>query len=230
MMYKNETVNVIMPVYNEQDYISEILNRVLAQKFVDRVIVIDDNSKDKSAQIIKGIAKKDKRISLLSNESNMGKGYGVRKGLEKIKKGIVIIQDADLEYYPEDYKKLLDALEKDTFVLGTRVRKKETGHTYGLAKFANAAFTFEFNLLYGTRLTDINTCYKIFRKEMLEGAVLKENDFLIDPEILVTLIRKGYKTKEVDIRYKGRTYEQGKKINSVDAVKQFLFIITSKTG
>lgn len=224
-MYKNLTVNVIMPVHNEEKTVKEIIERVLALPVVDRLIIINDNSGDHSPEIIKGLAKRDKRISYLSNNANKGKGYSVRRALKEVEKGIVIIQDADLEYYPEDYKKLLPKLADDTIVLGTRMRGVKTGHEYKLAKFANYCLTETFNILYGRRLTDINTCYKLFKKEMLDGITLREDGFLIEPELLIGLVKKGYKVVEVDVRYKGRTYDEGKHITAADGLDQMLYMV-----
>lgn len=228
MKGNRETVNIVMAVYNEERTVAEIMNRVLAQKVVDRLIVINDDSSDLCLAIIKRIAKEDRRVSYMSNSSNMGKGYSVRRGIKSVKDGIIIIQDADLEYYPEDYAKLLPRLKDDTIVLGTRVRTKQTGQNYIVARFVNACLTTEFNTLYGTSLTDINTCYKVFKKKMLDGAELRENGFLIDIEILISLVKKGYKVAEVDIRYKGRTYKEGKKITAKDALQQVSFMIEKK--
>jgi glycosyltransferase involved in cell wall biosynthesis len=227
-MYKNEKVNIIMPVYNEENTLEEIINRVLAQKMVDKLVIVDDYSKDKSRKIIEKAAKNDKRISFLYNSENKGKGYSVRRGLSEIKSGIIIIQDADLEYYPEDYAKLLPKLNDNTIVLGTRMLGKNTGHKYVMAKIANAALTSTFNLLYGMKLTDINTCYKVFKVNMLKGVNLTEDGFLIEPQILIGLIKKGYNIAEVNIRYKGRTYKEGKKITAKDGIEQGLFMISSK--
>lgn len=227
-MYGKETVSVIMPVYNEGSTVSEIIKRVLKQRFVDRLVIVNDSSKDKSLEIIKEAARKDKRVHYVTNRTNMGKGYSVRKGLSLIKNGIVIIQDADLEYYPEDYIKLIPHVKEDSAVFGTRMRKRNTGHEYTLAKMANVVLTATFDTLYGKNLTDINTCYKIFKRHMLDGVKLKENDFLIDPEILVSLVKKGYRINEVDIRYRGRSYKEGKRITAMDGIKQFLFLISKR--
>jgi|GEM_PF-1564894 glycosyltransferase involved in cell wall biosynthesis len=225
---KREKVNVIMPVYNEQNTLKEIIKRVLGQKMVDRLIIVDDNSADRSIEIIKSMAKRDGRIEFLRNATNKGKGYSVRRGLELIEDGIVIIQDADLEYYPEDFGKLLQKLRDDTFVLGTRVRTKQKGYKYLLARSANAVLTLEFDLLFGKGLSDTNTCYKVFKREMLGEVKLRENGFLIDPEILVTLVKRGYKYTEIDVRYSGRTYAEGKHITAKDAIDQALFIIRKR--
>ncbi len=228
-MHKNEKVNVVMPVYNEEKTLSEIIDRVLAQRMVDRLIIVDDHSKDISLKIIKDAARRDKRVTCISNSSNTGKGYSVRRGISAVRSGIIIIQDADLEYYPEEYGKLFREIKSDTFVMGTRTRRRQrAGHEYFLAKLANSVFTATFNILYGRNLTDINTCYKVFKKDMLKGVELKTDGFLIDMEILVNLVKKGYKAKEVDIRYSGRTYEEGKKITAVDAIDQGFFIVAQR--
>lgn len=227
-MYKEQRVSIIMPVYNEERTLSEIIKRVLAQRVVDRLIIVNDCSGDRSLEIIKRAARRDRRITYLTNKTNMGKGYSVRRGLELVKDGIIIIQDADLEYYPEDYGKMLPRLSDDTIVLGTRMHGRKTGHTYGLAKLANASLTLAFNMLYSTELSDMNTCYKLFTKRMLEGVELRSDDFLIEPEILIALVKKGYKIAEVDIRYKGRTYEEGKHIKASDGVKQAVYMIESR--
>jgi glycosyltransferase involved in cell wall biosynthesis len=226
-MYKSERVNVIMPVYNEEKTISEIIKKVLEQKIVDRLIIVDDGSKDGSLERIKQAAKNDRRITYFINERNSGKGFSVRRGLAAVKEGIVIIQDADLEYYPDDYIKLVSKVKDDTAVFGTRIRKR-SGHGYRMAKIANDVLTSTFDVLYGRDLTDINTCYKVFKRKMIRDSELDKNDFLLDPQILVTLVKKGYKIVEVDIKYKGRSYEEGKRINAMDGIKQGLFLIKSR--
>lgn len=224
-MYNGEKVNILMPVYNEERTLEEVVKRVLAQKEVDKLIIVDDHSKDGSAEIISRLAKKDKRIESFSNPQNMGKGFSVRKALGHVKDGIIIIQDADKEYYPEDYPKMLAALGKDTVVYGTRMVTKNPGHHYKAAKLANAVITSLFNTLYRQRITDVNTCYKIFRKEMLDGVKLREDRFLIEPEISIALAKKGYRIREVRIRYAGRTYAEGKKIRASDGIAQAFYIV-----
>jgi glycosyltransferase involved in cell wall biosynthesis len=227
-MYKKEPVNIIMPVYNEERTVAEIIRRVLAQKVVDRLIIINDNSGDSSLEKIKKAARGDKRIVYLSNSRNMGKGYSVIRGIRLVRKGIIIIQDADLEYFPEDYMRMLPKLGERTIVLGTRMRGRKTGHEYVMAKLANAGLTGLFNALYNRELTDMNTCYKVFRKEMLKGVRLTKNDFLIEPEILIGLAKKGYNISEVDIRYQGRTYDEGKHIRASDGIKQAFYMMAKR--
>ncbi len=217
-----------MPVYNEERTLVEVVKRVLAQKVVDKLVIVDDHSIDRSAELIRVLAKKDRRIEVLSNPKNMGKGFSVREALDHVKKGIVIIQDADKEYYPEDYPKMLAALRDDNVVYGTRMITKNPGHHYRAAKVANAVITALFNALYKQRITDVNTCYKIFRKEMLDGIKLKENRFLIEPEISIALAKKGYRITEVKIRYAGRTYAEGKKIKASDGIAQAFYIVRKR--
>jgi len=226
--YGKETVNVIIPMYNEEKTVGEVLRRVLSQKIVDSVVVVDDCSKDASVEIVAGVARKNGAVHLLRNKQNMGKGYAVRRGIEHVKDGVIIIQDADLEYYPEDYPKLLKAGGKNAVIFGTRMLGENTGHKYVLAKLANAGLTSMFNLLFGKSITDVNTCYKIFRKSMLRGGKLTADGFMIDYDIAITLAKRGYDFVEVPIRYKGRTYEQGKKIKTSDAIKGAAYIIARR--
>ncbi|MGI0100893.1 MAG: glycosyltransferase family 2 protein [Candidatus Micrarchaeaceae archaeon] len=228
MAIKGEQISVIMPVYNESKTLPEIMKRVLAQRAVDRLIIINDHSSDKSQNIIDGAAGSDRRITAIANEANRGKGYSVRKGLELVDGGIVIIQDADLEYSPEDYAALFDAVKDDTFVLGTRMRKTHKGYKFAPSRMANLLLTGLFDIVYQRRISDINTCYKVFRFDMIKGVDLKQDGFLIDIEILSGLLKKGYKVREVDITYKIRSFKEGKKIGARDAIEQAFYIISSR--
>lgn len=184
-MYKGKTVNIIMPVYNEERTLEEVIRRVLKQKMVDRLIIVNDASKDNSLSIIKKMARKDRRITYFTNNPNRGKGYSVRRALAEVKKGIILVQDADKEYYPEDYPKLFAAMAPNTVVYGTRMGEKESGHRYLLAKGANIMITALFNGLYFQHLTDLNTCYKVFTKDMLDGITLKADRFMGEAEICI---------------------------------------------
>jgi glycosyltransferase involved in cell wall biosynthesis len=226
-LYKNKNVNIVIPVYNEANTLENLLKRVLTMNFVDQIFIADDGSSDGSFGIIKTMAKLHPKITYFSNKANRGKGYCVKKCIGNVKSGIIIIQDADLEYYPEDYLRLLAKLGDGVVVYGTRMTRGQKGHRYRMAKLANAFLTSLFNLLYGQNITDINTCYKVFTKEMLGGIKLKEDRFLIEPEISVKLAKKGYRIKDVPIRYKGRTYREGKKIRALDGLKQAIYLIAS---
>ena len=225
-MYKNTIVNVIMPVYNEGNTAYDIITRVLKQEAVDRLIIVYDESTDNTlSEIKRAIAGSEKAILVYSREK-LGKGHAVKEGMERVKEGIVLIQDADEEYYPEDYPKLLEAFDENHPIFGRRAER--LGHSYVLGRAAARLHTIIFNILYNQRLEDINTCYKLFDVSMLKGIKLKENGWAIDHEIATRLAKNGYKIKEVPIRYKGRTYEEGKKVGPIDAIEDTIYLIKAR--
>jgi glycosyltransferase involved in cell wall biosynthesis len=223
-MHKKSTVNVIMPVYNEEKTAYGIIKRVLRQKMVDRLIIVYRVSNDDTLNEIKRAIKGCKKCEII--KKGFTKGYSLKLGLKKVKNGIVIIQDADEEYYPEDYGRLLDAISDSSPVFGYRT--VNFGHGYPLGIFANKVHTAMFNLLFGQSVKDINTCYMVFKIEMLKGATLKQDGWEINEEIAAVLAKKGYRIKNVPIRYKGRKYSEGKKIGARAAVDNLLFIIKSR--
>lgn len=225
-MYNGKSVNVIMPVYNEEPTLAAVIRRVLAQRCVDRLLIIDDHSSDGSLDVIRRSAGRDRRVQWLSDRANMGKGYAVRRGLGRVRDGIIIIQDADTEYYPEDYPKLLGALSGGQPVFGCR--DVNYGHTYVLGKWASALHTAFFNLLFNQSVSDVNAGYKVFEKRMLGGHALRGNRFELDIEIAARLAKNGYRIASVPIRYKGRTFEEGKKIGSAAAIGFFFHILRER--
>jgi len=226
-MYKGERVSIVMPVYNEEKTVETIVRRVLAQKFVDEIIAVDDGSKDSSLEKLRKLQSTNSKIKLLRNKVNRGKGAAIIKGIAHVKDGIIIIQDADLEYFPEDYPKLLKASESNEVVFGSRMQRRNMGHEYVLARWGNKLVSKLFSVLYGQRVDDINTCYKLFRKKDLSGIRLKEQGFIIEEELAVAFAKKGIKIANVPIRYKGRTFEEGKKINFIDGIKGVLYVLVN---
>jgi len=226
-MYKGERVSIVMPVYNEEKTVETIVRRVLAQKFVDEIIAVDDGSKDSSLEKLRKLQSTNSKIKLLMNKVNRGKGAAIIKGIAHVKDGIIIIQDADLEYFPEDYPKLLKASESNEVVFGNRMQRRNMGHEYVLARWGNKLVSRLFSVLYGQRVDDINTCYKLFRKKDLSGIRLKEQGFIIEEELAVAFAKKGIKIANVPIRYKGRTFEEGKKINFIDGIKGVLYVLVN---
>lgn len=225
-MHAGEKVNVIMSVYNEERTLDGIIRRVLAQRPVDRLLIIDDHSTDGSPAIIRRWARRDRRISWLSSRTNHGKGYSVRLGLGRVKGGIIIIQDADEEYYPEDYPKLLRAFSSSSPVFGYRGRNY--GHEYFWGVAVSRLHTVLFNLLFNQSVRDINSGYKVFDKAMLGKPELKGDRFEIDIDIAARLAKNGYGIRSVPIRYKGRTFAEGKKIGAGSAIGFFFFILRER--
>jgi glycosyltransferase involved in cell wall biosynthesis len=224
-MYKNKRVNVVMPVYNEERTVGKMVGRVLGQHFVDILIIVNDGSTDNTVSEVKRFSH-DKRVKIIDFKENRGKGYAVRAGIDNVKDGIIIIQDADEEYHPEDYADLLGSLTEKTPVFGHRT--KNLRHKYILGSWAAGVHNILFNSLYGQNVKDMNAGYKVFDKDMLKGVKLHENGFEIDPEIAIALARNGYEIKDVPIRYSGRTFKEGKKIGARDAIGIALFLIKKR--
>lgn len=224
-MYRGKHVSVIMPVYNEERTVGKMIRRVLARRVVDALIVINDGSTDGTLSAIKRFSK-ERRISIIDCKENRGKGYAVRIGIDRVKNGIIVIQDADEEYHPEDYGALLGRLTDDTPVFGHRMRNLR--HKYLLGAWAAGVHNVLFNSLYGQHVKDMNAGYKVFDKEMLHGIKLREDGFEIDPEIAIALARNGYAIKDVPIRYSGRTFKEGKKIGARDAISIAIFLIKKR--
>ena len=198
-MYGGRVVEVVMPAYNESKTIFNVIRRVLRQKSVDRLIIVYDRSEDGTIDEIKrALDGAGKRCRLVYSREKRGKGHAVRQGLELVgKRSIVIIQDADEEYYPEDYPKLLRTFGKGSPVFG--VREGNSGHRYVLGDLATRVHTGTFNLLYKQRLKDINGAYKVFSPEMLKGRKLKQDGWPFDQELATRLAKNGYTIKQVGV-------------------------------
>lgn len=201
---------MIVPVYNERDNITQVLKEVLKQDIYE-IIVVDDGSTDGTKEILKNID--NPRIKIFFHDKNMGKGSAVRTGLKNVSGDVIIIQDADLEYDPSEYEKLLVPIKRDKadVVYGSRF-KGVTRVFYFWHYLGNKFLTLIANLLYNSTLSDMETCYKVFKKECIRDLILKSNGWGFDPEITAHFFKKGYRIVEVPISYYGRTYEEGKKI------------------
>ena len=217
------TLSIIIPVYNEKNTIQTIIEKVIRFKELEKeVIVVDDCSTDGTSEILQLLSKKYSEIRYLKNEKNLGKGAAIRKALEIITKDIVIIQDADLEYDPKDYSKLLEPiLEKNAEVVyGSRFLGGGPVRVHLFWNFlANKILTLVTNILVNMNFTDMETGYKLFKSEVIKSINLKENSFGIEPEITIKLAKKKYIFFEVPISYYGRGYDEGKKIKTLDAFK-----------
>ncbi len=217
------SLSVIIPVYNEKKTIQIIIEKVLRFKALEKeIIIIDDCSNDGTSEIVELLSKKHPEIKYIKNEKNLGKGAAIRKGLEIISKDIVLIQDADLEYDPKDYAKLLEPiLEKNAEVVyGSRFLGGGPVRVHLFWNYlANKILTLVTNILVNMNFTDMETGYKLFKSEVIKSIDLKENSFGIEPEITIKLAKKKYIFFEVPISYYGRGYDEGKKIRALDAFK-----------
>lgn len=221
-------LSIIIPVYNEERTVAELIKRVstanLPKDLKKEIIIIDDGSYDRTLQVINKI--RTKTFKLITHASNRGKGAAVRTGLENATGDIFIIQDADLEYDPNDYIKLLEPIRKKKaqVVYGTRLAdyplklwgKEKTPLPLNL--IANKFLTFLTNTLYVSQITDMETCYKVFTKDVLNNITLSSNRFNIEPEITAKILNRGYDIYEIPIKVNPRTYKEGKKINWKDGV------------
>ncbi|MBI4452010.1 glycosyltransferase family 2 protein [Candidatus Woesearchaeota archaeon] len=223
-------LSIIMPVYNEKATILKIIGKVKKAKtlnFAKEIIVVDDFSKDGTRDILKKL--KDKSIKIVYHEKNKGKGSAIRTGLKQATGDIILIQDADLEYDPNDYEKLLKPIveNKTKVVYGSRFEMitKNLSKMYKLHYAGNLFLTLLTNMLYGVKITDMETCYKAFRKEVLNGINLKAARFDFEPEITAKILKKGYKIHEVPINFYGRKFAEGKKITWVDGIKAVYYLV-----
>ena len=222
-------LSVIIPVFNEQETIEEIIKKVLQVKIKSlekEVIVVDDGSTDNSWNKIKKVAEKIESVKAIKSPINLGKGAAVRIGISYAKGDIILIQDADLELNPNEYPKLLEPIlfKNADVVYGSRFLNKKN-KIERKTFWANKFLTFLTNVLFFSNLTDMETCYKVFKKEVIENINLTCVRFDFEPEVTAKLLKKGYKIIEVPISYTPRGVEQGKKIGLKDGIDAIYTLI-----
>ena len=214
-------LSVVIPTYNEADTLREVVARVRAVDVQTQIIIVDDGSTDNSAEIAASLAADADDITFLRHDRNLGKGRALRSGFEHATGDFVIVQDADLEYDPSDYPKLLNPLLNGNAdaVYGSRfLTSSEHRVLYFRHYLGNRLLTLLSNLATDLNLTDMESCYKVFRRELLQSIVLEEDRFGFEPEITAKIAKAGARVYEVGISYHGRTYEQGKKIRPRDGI------------
>lgn len=230
-------LSIIIPVYNEEKTIAQILAKVNAVqvKNVDKeIIVVNDGSTDDSRNIIKKELKKIQNATFISHVKNKGKGEAIRTAIKVSSGDYILIQDADLEYDPRDYTKLLSPIlqKKAEVVYGTRLdrlpdfSKDERTMRFFIHYIGNKLLSFITSILYGQWITDMETCYKLFPKKAVEDMQLNARGFEFEPEITAKLLKKGYHIHEVPISTNPRGYDEGKKLNTIkDGLKALITLI-----
>ena len=223
-------LSVIIPVYNEDKTIKKTIakvKKVQLKNIQKEIIIVDDYSSDNTRSILKDFS--NKSLKILFHKKNMGKGAAIRTGLKKATGDIILIQDADLEYDPRYYGKLLEPIAKKRadVVYGSRVASiiKNIKNMYKLHYIGNLFLTSMTNLLYGVKITDMETGYKVFRRDVIKDMNLRAKRFDFEPEITAKILKKGYKIVEVPISFVGRKFDEGKKITWKDGVKAMYYLI-----
>jgi glycosyltransferase involved in cell wall biosynthesis len=209
---ENPLLSVVMPAYNERATIDEIIRRVLAVPMRIELIVVDDGSTDGTRDVLTGLAR-ELGFTLVLQPANAGKGAALRRGFAEVSGDLVVIQDADLEYSPEEFPQLVELIcqGRADVVYGSRFLGRH--RVFLFTHYAGNRFlTLVTNVLYNTMLTDMETCYKVMRTAVLRSMTLESNGFGIEPELTAKIFKRQYRVYEVPITYDGRNYDEGKKI------------------
>jgi glycosyltransferase involved in cell wall biosynthesis len=212
-------LSVILPVYNEKETIERLIEKIKLSEIEKEIVVIDDASTDGTREILEKIS----NIKLISHKTNKGKGSAIRTGIKYAQGKFVIIQDGDLEYEPKEYSKLLGAIKNENKEIVYGSRFKGGGKFLLKSKIANKVLSFFTSMLFFKRITDMETCYKCMKREILLNLKLEAKRFDFEPEVTAKLLRKGYKIIEIPISYSGRIV--GKKIGVKDGVEAILTLI-----
>ena len=212
-------LGVIMPAYNEEKSLAKVLTRVLQEPIVKQVVVVDDCSGDRTLAVARTFSS-DPRVTVLHHEANQGKGAAIRTGLASITAPLVIIQDADLEYDPSDYAKLVSPIQRERadVVYGVRGFAGHSAYSYWFV-IGNRLVTTATNILFNCYIQDMETGFKVMRTSLMQRLGLRGNRFDIEPEITGRVLRLGYRIYEIPIEYTARTRAQGKKLTWRDGVK-----------
>ena len=217
-------ITILIPVYNEKDLLLELLKRVENVNFglEKEIILIDDFSTDGTRDLYKNLPYK-----IIYHENNMGKGAALRDGIKEATGDIIIIQDADLEYNPEDYIPIVNLIKEDEadVVYGSRFLGNNRKNFLFLSFIANKTLTFLTQILYKTKLTDMETCYKAFRSEIIKNIDIKSNRFDFEPEITAKMLKQRIRYAELPITYNARKENEGKKVNWKDGIQAIITLI-----
>ncbi len=221
-------ISIIIPCYNEIKTIEKIIKKILQEADIEKeIIVIDDFSNDGSRKKIDEI-KDIYKLKIIKNDKNYGKGFSIRQGIKESSGDIILIQDADLEYDPKDYKRLLDPILKDNadVVYGSRfIGSEQRRVLYFWHSIGNSLLTTFSNMMSNLNLSDMENCYKVFKAEIIKNIILKENRFGFEPEVTAKIAKQNLRIYEVSVNYYGRKYSEGKKITWKDGLSAIRCII-----
>ena len=220
-------VSVVIPVYNEAHTVAELFQSVVKTGLIHEIILVNDGSTDGTDEVLDELGRKYPIARVLHQPQNAGKGAALRTGIAAATGDVILIQDADLEYDPSDYPVLLKPIKdgRADVVFGSRFLGDSRRVLFFWHSVGNNLLTLLSNIFTNLNLTDMETCYKVFTRQALEGVVIRENRFGFEPEIVAKMSRKRVRIYEVPISYHGRTYEQGKKIRMRDGFRALWVIV-----
>ena len=220
------SITAIVPNYNESEFLETSISRLLEVDEIEEIIIVDDSSTDNSLEIIKDIVKKNSKVQFIKLSKNSGKGNAIKSAFSLVKTTYTVIHDSDLEYDPMDIKLLISKIDlsKENLILGSRFKNNNSERIYLRTFYANKLISLVFSIVYGIRITDVATCYKLMPSKFLQTTTFNENGFSIEIEMLAKFLKFNREVSEVEINYKPRSYQQGKKIKFIDGIR-YLFAI-----
>ena len=218
-------LTIIIPVYNEKKTLAQVLAQVKSLPMEKEIIIVDDYSTDGTRELLANF--KSDQVKVLYHDQNSGKGAAIRTALSVVTGDVIVIQDADLEYNPAEIPKLVAIIERDEadVVYGSRFLGSHEKKYFNILYLGNRFFSWLTAVVFGQKVTDMETCYKAFKSSVIKSFTLKSNRFDFEPEVTAKVLKGGFRYKEVPIDYKSRSYQEGKKINWRDGVVAILTIL-----